>query len=1204
MGKMVKATAMESGLMQMSIGVAVKYGRLLLLLLFVFLLASETTLAVTKKDESRPARVLLVFSYHPTFPTSDRVLKGVASVFPPGTIDLDVEYMDSKRIFDNTLLSNFLQTLSYKLSKRPPYDVVISADDNALNFLVKHKPDLFPQTPLVFLGVNNIDTALSMNDVDGVTGIVEAASFAKTISVATHIFPNRRNVWVLTDATSSGQADLASVQKIKKLFPELTISILSLEGFTWEGWQKNLSALGDQDMVMLLSAYRDMNNTAKDFDESLDILIRSTKAPVFHFWEHGLGDGVIGGHIVSHFEQGRQAALMAKEILSGVPVSDIPVMEESPNVAKFDLNVLKKFSVNQDLLPDDAVLINLPARYEMYRRYLYMTLFAAVSFFLFWLWTLRLQRKVVEEKALLHQLIDSTPDLIVIKDKEHKIQAANKAFQTFIGATESELLRGGDKTMQQTFAELPIGRAEQWFTHAKGHSLLLDIYKSTLLDKMQKVRGSMVIARDVTERHYGEARLRRSEQLLVGAQKLANIGSWELEIDSGNFACTETLCRIFGIDDNLSTVDKNSFLRCVPEVERRTLLSAYEQMQSSGEAVTRTHRIITPNGEERIVCNQFRLELNGVGEPYKLYGAVQDVTKQQQDQAWIRHVSVVFEQASESIMLLNAEKRITDVNQAFEQLTGYTASEAVGKTPALIQSRRYDHCFYDKIWKQVESTGQWQGEMWRRAKNGNEYPEWLSVSTIRSEMDELDGYVLLSSDISLLKQSEEKLDYLAHHDPLTGLPNRLLLQVRMAHSLERARREGTQVAVLFLDLDGFKHINDSLGHAIGDELLRRIGDQLRNRVREEDTIARIGGDEFVIVMEHISEHKQVIAMVSALLLAIQQRHTIHGHDLRVTTSIGISFYPQDAKDAEVLLRNADSAMYKAKSEGRNNYQFYTPELTLDARERVQLESEIDKALLARQFVVYYQPQIDLRSGKITGAEALVRWLHPTRGQISPAQFIPLAEISGQINELGEYVLREACSQWVKWHEAGYTLPNIAVNFSGRQFSDNKLTDKVKQILEDTGCPASRLEVEITENFLMKDVEKTILILHELRDLGCVISVDDFGTGYSSLSYLKRMPVNRLKLDRTFVMDLARDEDDQGISRAVIALASSLNLEVVAEGIETEFQLTFLQREGCQLGQGYFFSPPLPAASFDLFFHQFEERYRGPDGTFCFPVNAG
>lgn len=397
-------------------------------------------------------------------------------------------------------------------------------------------------------------------------------------------------------------------------------------------------------------------------------------------------------------------------------------------------------------------------------------------------------------------------------------------------------------------------------------------------------------------------------------------------METQNFACTEMLCEIFGIGNNLSALDKQSFIDCLPETDRLSLFNAYEKMLVEGndkdKVVTRTHRLITPAGQERIVCNQFRLELTENGKPFRLSGAVQDITQQQKDQDWIRHISVVFEQASESIILLDVQRKITDVNRAFEELTGYSAAEAVGKTPELIQSKRYDMSFYGAIWKQVTETGQWQGEVWRRTKSGTEYPEWLSVSPILSESKELEGYVLFSSDVSLLKQSEEKLDYLAHHDPLTGLSNRLLLQIRMSHSLERARREQTQVALLFLDLDGFKEINDSLGHAIGDELLKKVGEQLCSRVREEDTIARIGGDEFVVVMEHITERQQIIALAEELLVAIQQHHLIDGNDLSVTTSIGVSLYPQDAEDGDALLRCADSAMYMAKSSGRNNFQFY------------------------------------------------------------------------------------------------------------------------------------------------------------------------------------------------------------------------------------------------------------------------------------------
>ncbi|MCP5160898.1 MAG: EAL domain-containing protein [Hahellaceae bacterium] len=1141
-------------------------------------LAHEATQNEPPTTLPKKPRILLVYSYHPTFPTSPRVLVGIHSVIPPEQMDLDIEYMDTKRLLDPTILKHFYESLSYKLSKRLPYDLVLVCDDNALNFLSENKPSLFPDTPLIFLGINNISHAMAMNNVADITGIVEEASFSETLSVAQRLFPDRKNVWILTDGTPSGQADLQSFSQLGPHFPQLSFHTLSLQTLSWEEWQQRITLMGTTDMIMLLSAYRDKYQSAKDFAQSLPLVLSNPQVPVFHFWEHGLGDGVIGGHIVSHFEQGREAAMLALKVLTGTPIASLPVSNESPNILKLDAHVLDHFHIDEDLIPNTATLINLPERADIYRRYLLISSAIITLMIFIWLITLRAQRKVTNEKALLRQLIDSTPDLIVIMDKEGQILTGNEAFKRFTGSETLESC----STSHLLLVGIPDGRTAQWKEQSNQQNVLLDIFKTPLHDARNQPLGSLVIARDITSRYLSELQIRRSEQLLSASQDLASVGSWEYDFKTRHFRFTKTLCDIFCIQSAPSEIDETTFLQCIPANEFNALTQRFQAMTSSDDRATYTHHIVTPTGLARIISSQFRIELGDDGHPSRLFGAAQDVTQQHQLEARLRHIAVVFEQASESIILLDRERHITNVNHAFEKLTGYQAEDALGNTPALIQSQRYDTAFYQDIWNQVTSQGQWQGEIWRKRKNGNEYPEWLTISTIRSETNDIEGYVLLSSDISRLKQSEEKLDYLAHHDPLTGLPNRLLLQVRLLHSLERARRDHTQVALLFLDLDGFKHINDSLGHFVGDDLLRKISLQLSKRIREEDTIARIGGDEFVIVMEHIQSQTQITRLIKDILESFNQYYTLHGHDLRVTASIGISIYPTDADDTQSLLRNADSAMYKAKSSGRNTYHFYTPKLTSDAKERVELESELRKALANEQFVVYYQPQIELSSSKTVGVEALVRWLHPSRGQISPDQFIPVAEMSGQIVELGEFVLKKACQQWVSWHNDGIAIPLVAVNFSARQFSDRLLTARVKRILEETGCPPHRLEVEVTEGYLMKDVEQSIITLGELRALGCSISIDDFGTGYSSLSYLKKMPVNRLKIDRSFIKDLEHDENDQGITRAIVVLARSLDMEVVAEGIETPAQLAFLRDEICQLGQGYLFSPPLPPHSLEAF----------------------
>jgi diguanylate cyclase (GGDEF)-like protein len=433
----------------------------------------------------------------------------------------------------------------------------------------------------------------------------------------------------------------------------------------------------------------------------------------------------------------------------------------------------------------------------------------------------------------------------------------------------------------------------------------------------------------------------------------------------------------------------------------------------------------------------------------------------------------------------------------------------------------------------------------------------------------------LEKEISERKRAEEDLLHLAHHDPLTELPNRLLFIDRLEQSINKARRLGEQVAVLFIDLDRFKKINDSLGHTVGDELLRRVAIRFQSCLRNEDTVSRLGGDEFTVIMESL--HKPQYATITAqkLIEAMEEPFMIQGHEFFITTSIGISLYPQDGAIAEELLRNADSAMYRAKDEGRNTFQFYTSDMTEQAFERILMETNLLRAIEKQELVVYYQPQISLRTREIIGLEALVRWNHPELGLVSPARFIPLAEDNGLILPIGEYVLATACGQMASWEQQGIRPGKVSVNLSGKQLQKKGLLETISRTLEVCACQPGWLELEVTEGFVMKDPEHSIPVLQGIRDLGVELAIDDFGTGYSSLAYLKRLPITKLKIDQSFVRDIPDDPDDEAIARAIVALGYSLNLKVIAEGVENAAQEAFLLNEGCVEAQGFFYAPPLP-----------------------------
>ncbi len=563
-----------------------------------------------------------------------------------------------------------------------------------------------------------------------------------------------------------------------------------------------------------------------------------------------------------------------------------------------------------------------------------------------------------------------------------------------------------------------------------------------------------------------------------------------------------------------------------------------------------------------------------------LVAVVTDVTERQRAEAELSLAASVFDGSSEGILITDADRTILRVNQAFTEITGYSAAEAVGQTPRLLRSERHDDAFYQSLWASLNATGVWQGEVWNRRKDGEVHPVWQNITAVRDPQGRVTQYIGIFSDITEKKISEERIRHLAHYDGLTDLPNRLLFNERCEHALSRARREHGQVAVLFLDLDRFKHINDSLGHPAGDRVLRAVAERLRAAVREEDTVARLGGDEFILVMEEVADPQDAARVARKLLGVLAEPFLLDGRELLVTPSIGISLFPRDGTDVTSLVKNADAAMYRAKEAGRNTYQYYTRELTDTAFERVFLESHLRRATERGELVLHYQPRYRLPEGRLAGAEALVRWRHADLGLVPPDRFIPLAEDSGLIVPIGAWVLREACRQAVLWRGWGVGFEQVSVNVAGQQIQRGDFVATVREVLEDTGLPPEALELEITETFIMQQAEQAISVLEGLRGLGVTLAIDDFGTGYSSLSYLKRLPIHSLKVDRSFVRDIPEDRNDEAITRAVLALGHSLQLAVVAEGVETAEQESFLRRGGCDEVQGFLYSAPLAPEEFE------------------------
>jgi two-component system CheB/CheR fusion protein len=555
-----------------------------------------------------------------------------------------------------------------------------------------------------------------------------------------------------------------------------------------------------------------------------------------------------------------------------------------------------------------------------------------------------------------------------------------------------------------------------------------------------------------------------------------------------------------------------------------------------------------------------------------------DITRRRHADEQLRLAAKVFDRAGEAIVITDAHATIITVNDAFTQVTGYSLEDVIGKKPSLLQSGQHSSDFYAAMWRSLDEQGSWQGEIFNRRKNGEIFPEWLTINSVKDESDQIVNYVSIFSDITAIKSSQRRIEFLATHDELTGLPNRSLLIDRLKHAISQAKRQKKRLAVLFIDLDNFKNINDTLGHDVGDILLKQATDRLQRCVRDSDTLARLGGDEFVAVLTDI-ELPEINVIASRIVDFLAASFRINDQNLFVSASIGISIYPEDGIDSVSLLKSADTAMYRAKDRGRNQYQFFADEMKVLALQRMTLETGLRVAIDAKHFRMVYQPKVDIHTGELVGAEALLRWTDPTLGEISPVKFIPVAEASGLMVAIGGQVFQMVLAQIAKWRSLGLNVPQVAINVSAHQLREVDFVQTVARWVAESGVPANAIGIELTESTLMERVDAVRDMLMAFEQMGIALSIDDFGTGFSSLAYLRKFPVHELKVDRSFVDGIADEPDDRAIARTVITMAHALGLRVVAEGVETVEQSDVLKAEGCDIAQGYLFHRPLAPDDF-------------------------
>ncbi len=788
-----------------------------------------------------------------------------------------------------------------------------------------------------------------------------------------------------------------------------------------------------------------------------------------------------------------------------------------------------------------------------------------------------------ENLALLDSVIANSPLGISITDREGRMIRINKAFCSLLGYSEEELQNRNFRgiTHPEDLAkcnanirslldgEIPSFRLEKRYLKKGGGEIWAQLTSSALKDDIEEAKYVISQIEDITDRRQAEKAYLDAAARYRTLLDATSDGFWAVELETG---------RLVEVNDAYAAMSgfESEELREL----RVSDLEANEKPEEVGEHILKVviqgHDLFESRHRKK-GGGYFDVEVSAVYEPESnlIICFLRDITERKFTENQLRLFQRVFENSGEGIMITDSENRIEKVNLAFTRLTGYRQDEVLGRNPSILSSGLQDREFYVAMWERLANEGFWQGEIWDRRKNGDTYPKWLSISAIRNEKGEAVNYIGSFADIAELKRAEIEIEKLAYHDTLTGLPNRFSLLAKLEQAIAKSRRNQTRLALMFIDLDRFKIINDTLGHHIGDMLIAQVGNRLHNCIRESDVVARLGGDEFVVLITEVASQHDVGLVAQKILKDFSQAYLIDGFSLFTTPSIGISIYPDHGDNINVIMKHADAAMYQAKSEGGNGFRYFEEAMTRKSSERLDLENGLRSALENGEFELHYQPQVSAE-GKIRGLEALVRWRHPEFGLVPPDRFIPIAEETGMIQGLGKWVLEAASRQMKRWLDKGCSPMRIAINVSSQEFLQTGFPESVSGIIADVGIRPEQVELEITESAAMSHPEKIIGIMHALKEASFRLSIDDFGTGYSSLAYLKLFPIDQIKIDRSFIKDIAVDSNDMAITVSTIGLARKLGLEVVAEGVESRHQSEILFSHGCDLIQGYAFSRPIPA----------------------------
>ncbi|UVE19788.1 EAL domain-containing protein [Pseudomonas sp. LS44] len=833
----------------------------------------------------------------------------------------------------------------------------------------------------------------------------------------------------------------------------------------------------------------------------------------------------------------------------------------------------------------------------------------------------RIELSLIEREAFWSEVVRSLPDTLYVHDiSNRRVLFHNHRLGPDLGYSKPELRVMGERmwekilhpddqelyqsmrSLQQVLGKGQLLTCQLRWRHRDGSWHWFDIREQALShDSNGRVSRLIGVAKDITEQIEASQLLQAGEQRYrLLAESISDVifstdNQLQLSYISpsavGMFGYSIERLRSTGFAPALANPQQLDSVHALLEQVRQALGHPQRLAELRRQLPTQLLTLDCLRADGRKIPVELRLSLmwDTHGAFEGLLGMIRDISQQRHAEKELRMAATVFEHSTSAILVTDPAGYIVQVNEAFTRVSGYPAAEVLDQLPGMLTADRQQAQQLHYVLAQLNLQGSWEGELWLKRRNGEPFPSWVGITAVQDAEGDLVSYVCFFSDISERKASEQRIHRLAYYDALTLLPNRTLFQDRLHTALQHAERHREWVVLMFLDLDRFKPINDSLGHAAGDRMLKDVAVRLAACVAEDDTVARMGGDEFTLLLQPRSTREgalnRAVHVAELILASLARPFILEGREFFVTASIGVALSPQDGKELSHLMKNADTAMYHAKERGKNNFQFYQAAMNASALERLELESDLRHALEQNEFVLYYQPQFSGNGRRLTGAEALLRWQHPRRGLVPPGDFIPVLEELGLVVQVGDWVLGEACRQIKAWQKAGIRVPKIAVNLSARQFSEGHLDQQIALILEETRVPPACLELELTESILMRDVQATLETLMDLKRLGVSIAVDDFGTGYSSLNYLKQFPIDVLKIDRSFVDGLPSGDQDAQIARAIIAMAHSLNLAVIAEGVESYAQLEFLREHQCDEVQGYLFGKPMPA-------NQFAAQYGG------------